>query len=202
MVPAPRIKVSQNVPGKACATDLFEISCGFSPFLGSGQNSSEQRKQAEVARPGIRDVRVRSSILEKATVLQPKHVWFSIGLTNLSREEKGLMLERCQELYFNQIIHGNHFHLWAPQDFIQFLEDSESKVTLGTLRTSYHLGYVPKIHRLKGNNYLRQRVEFRTTSLKVHEGLDHRYLALKGPEHKTRYMAGFAKGFRSLIGQR
>ena len=53
--------------------------------------------------------------------------------------------------------------------------------------------------RLKDNNYLRRRVEFRTTSLRVHDGLDHRYLSLKGYEHKVGYAAGFSKGFRNIV---
>ena len=192
----PLLSKSQSISGKACASDLFEISCGFSAFISCDGNSSGL--QAEVARPGIRDARVRSSTLEKVMSRKPRHLWFSIGFTNLSRAEKRIMLEWCEELYFNQIVQGNHFHLWAPRNFVQYLVDNDSEVVLGTLDTVYHLGYVPKIHRLKGNNYLRQRVEFRTTSLRVHEGLDHRYLSLKGYEHKVGYAAGFSKGFRNI----
>ena len=126
-------------------------------------------------------------------------MWLSLGFKNLSREEQRVMIEWCQELYFSQIIQGNHFHLWAPKDFVHILEENASEVVLGTLNTVYHLGYVPKVHRLQGNNCLRQRVDFRTTSLKVHEGLDHRYLNLKGPSHKIGYMAGFSKGFRNIL---
>ena len=121
----PRVSKSQSIPGQACV-ELFEISCGFTGFMQHEHGGIKRREQAEVARPGIRDAQVRSSVLEKTMQLQPRHVWFSLGFKNLSREEMGLMLEWCQDLYFNQIVQGNHFHIWAPRDFVQFLEENGS----------------------------------------------------------------------------
>ena len=110
----PHVSTSQSVPAKACA-ELFEVSCGFSAFLSCGEPVSEGRQQAKVARPGIRDPLVRSSILEKVTKLRPRHLWLSLGFKNLSKEETRVMMEWCQDLYFVQIIQGNHFHIWTPK---------------------------------------------------------------------------------------
>ena len=181
--------------------NLLEISIGVQGHVGrflGGVHGKWHR--VDFARKDLTGASFRNTIWKMMTAISPRHLWLSVGLQTLSAAEQHVLRELCNELYFEQVSSGNHFHLWCSPVCSDLL-DGESDVLTGTLPTYYHLGHVPRIHRLQGNNHLRQNMNFRTTSLKIHQGMDYRYLEFyKDNLPKTSgYGLGLARCLAMLI---
>ena len=83
--------------------------------------------------------------------------------------------ELVQDLYDVQVLRGDHFHVWTATDMQPKEDESHQEAWLGTIPTVYTehpKGWTP---RLRGNNFLHSRRQFRTTSKVAHSWLDHRY---------------------------
>ena len=186
-------------------SSMLEISVGFQGMIGrelGETNGSWER--IDLARSRLLQAGVPDEIWSKMSESQPRHVWLSIGPKQLSRHEKGVLVQLTRDLYEEQVSRGAHFHLWAPESFVQDTGECLDEVFAGTLPTFYHVGHVPRTERLKGNNYLRQRVNFRTTSQGLHRGLDWRYFVEKGQMEGSRkrvYSLGLSSNVAFWIGR-
>ena len=112
----PRVSKSQSIPGQACV-ELFEISCGFTGFMQHEHGGIKRREQAEVARPGIRDAQVRSSVLEKGNAASATACMVQFGFQELKQGRNGGNVRMVSRPVFQPNHTGESFSYLGPTGF-------------------------------------------------------------------------------------
>ena len=135
-----------------------------------------QCRQVELTARDLRQFSKSSGIWKTLKEWQPTHVWVNFRDVGMRSDVRILGLELCSELYFEQVERGGHFHLFSEGIFEDVDSECAAEMLAGTLLTDFNLSKFPKAPRFRGNCFLNQRAMIRTTSVELHEALDHRYL--------------------------
>ena len=193
--------------------DLLETLVGDGcSVLGSGPGSKGVISSSRyvISRNRIFDKTAGTQLWKKMARDQPTHVFLQIGLQTVNPAEAARIAYLCTELSFEQVTSGRHLHMCSHGQMEELEAEALAEVQSGTLLTKFDVSSYSVPSRLKGNRHFRQKTHIHTTSRKLHETMDARYLhktgmrtylghSMSNERFHQRYVLGFDKNFLTYI---
>ena len=152
---------------------FLQVDVGVEDSVGDAVVScGGYRWKVHISRRDLRQSNYEHRLRKSIEKSRPRHIWMNVGLKDMTPSERQRVSELVQDLYDVQVLRGDHFHVWTATDMQPKEAESHQEAWLGTIPTVYTehpKGWAP---RLKGNNFLHSRRQFRTTSKVAHSWLD------------------------------